>query len=30
MMFYAYYLNQMELFYIVDQKIMQLKYGIQK
>ena len=29
-MFYAYYLNQMELFYIVDQKIIQLKYGIHK
>ena len=29
-MFYAYYLNQMELFYIVDQKIIQLKYGMQK
>ena len=29
-MFYVYYLNQMELFYIVDQKIIQLKYEIQK
>ena len=29
-MFYFYYLNQMELFYIVGQWIKQLKYGIQK
>ena len=29
-MFYAYYLKQMELFYIVDQKIIQLKYGMHK
>ena len=26
--FYAYYLNLMELFYIVGQEIKQLKYGI--
>ena len=30
MIFYVYYLNKMELFYIVGQKIMKLKYGIQK
>ena len=30
MVFYVYYLNQMELFYIVDQRIIQLKCGIQK
>ena len=29
-MFYVYYLNQMELFYIVGQWIIQLKYEIQK
>ena len=30
MMFYAYYLNQIELFYIVGLKIKQLKYEMQK
>ena len=30
LMFYVYYLNQMELFYIVGQWIKQLKYEIHK